>query len=52
VAEADAQRRQRRAAIWGIGAALALLGAVPPLGLLVPVLGTAAMVHLLEARPR
>jgi uncharacterized protein involved in cysteine biosynthesis len=52
VAEADALRRRRRAAIWGIGAALALLGAVPPLGLLVPVLGTAAMVHLLEARPR
>lgn len=52
VAEADALRRRHRAAIWGVGAALALLGAVPPLGLLVPVLGTAAMVHLLEGGAR
>ncbi len=51
-AEADAMRRRRRAAIWGVGAALALLGAVPPLGLLVPVLGTAAMVHLLAGSAR
>jgi CysZ protein len=50
VAASDALRRQRRASIWGVGAALALLAAVPPLGLLVPVLGTAAMVHLLEFR--
>jgi len=50
VAAADALHRRHRASIWGVGGVLALLGAVPPLGLLVPVLGTAAMVHLLEAR--
>jgi uncharacterized protein involved in cysteine biosynthesis len=41
-------RRRRRGEVWGMGAALALLALVAPLNLLVPVLGTAAMVHLLH----
>lgn len=48
VAEAEALKRRRRGAIWALGGALALLGIVAPLNLLVPVLGTAAMVHLLH----
>jgi uncharacterized protein involved in cysteine biosynthesis len=48
VAAEAALRRRRRGAIWGLGAALALLALLPPLGLLAPVLGTAAMVHLLH----
>ncbi len=49
-APAEALRRQRRGAIWALGGALALLAAVPVLNLLVPVLGTAAMTHLLHGR--
>ncbi|MDP3417532.1 MAG: EI24 domain-containing protein [Falsiroseomonas sp.] len=49
-ASADALRRQRRLAIWGLGGVLALLAAVPVANLLVPVLGTAAMTHLLHRR--
>ncbi|MGG5812185.1 EI24 domain-containing protein [Falsiroseomonas sp. CW058] len=45
---AAALRRRRRGEIWGMGAALALLALVAPLNLLVPVLGTAAMTHLLH----
>ena len=41
-------RRQRRGEVWGMGAILALIAAVPVLNLLVPVLGTAAMTHLLH----
>ncbi|WP_439599305.1 EI24 domain-containing protein [Falsiroseomonas sp.] len=41
-------RRRRRLAIWGLGGVLALVAAVPGLNLLVPVLGTAAMTHLLH----
>ncbi len=43
---AETLRRQRRGEIWALGGLLALLGAIAPLNLLVPVLGTAAMVHL------
>jgi uncharacterized protein involved in cysteine biosynthesis len=50
VAAAEELRRRRRGAVWALGGALALLGAVPVLNLLVPVLGTAAMVHLLHGR--
>jgi uncharacterized protein involved in cysteine biosynthesis len=48
VAEAHALRRARRGAIWSLGGVLALAGLVAPLSLLVPVVGTAAMVHLLH----
>lgn len=48
VAEARAERRRRRFAVWGMGAAFAALAAVPLLNLLVPVLGTAAATHLLH----
>lgn len=46
--EAAALRRRRRGEVWGMGAALALLALVPPLNLLIPVVGTAAMTHLLH----
>ena len=48
VAEARALRRGREAPVLGIGAVLAALSLVPVLNLLVPVLGTAAMTHLLH----
>jgi uncharacterized protein involved in cysteine biosynthesis len=48
VAQSDALRRARRGAIWSLGGVLALAGLVAPLSLLVPVVGTAAMVHLLH----
>ena len=48
---AEVARRLRRERIWALGAALAAMAAVPLLNLLVPVLGTAAMVHLLHAPP-
>lgn len=51
VAAAEALKRRRRAEIWGLGGLLALLGVVAPLNLLVPVIGTAAMVHLLHRKP-
>jgi uncharacterized protein involved in cysteine biosynthesis len=47
---AEAMRRARRSEIWALGGVLALAGAVVPLNLLVPVLGTAAMVHLFHRR--
>ena len=47
-AEAEALKRRRRGEVWGLGAAVALLALVPPLNLLVPVVGTAAMTHLLH----
>jgi CysZ protein len=49
-AAAEAERRARRGEIWTLGGVLALLGAVAPLNLLIPVLGTAAMVHLFHRR--
>ncbi len=48
IAEARLARRARRWDVWALGLALALISLVPPLGLLVPVLGTAASVHLLH----
>jgi uncharacterized protein involved in cysteine biosynthesis len=48
VGAAEAQKRARRGEIWALGAVLAALGLVAPLNLLVPVIGTAAMVHLLH----
>jgi uncharacterized protein involved in cysteine biosynthesis len=48
VEASEALRRRRRTEIWSLGGVLALVGLVAPLNLLVPVLGTAAMVHLLH----
>jgi len=48
VTAARAARRARGWAVWGLGLSLALLALVPLAGLLVPVLGTAASVHLLQ----
>ena len=45
---AAALRRRRRGVVWALGAVLAALAAIPVLNLLVPVLGTAAMTHLLH----
>lgn len=50
VAAAEALKARQRWRIWALGGALAGLGVVAPLNLLVPVIGTAAMVHLLHAR--
>lgn len=41
-------RRRRRIGLWGIGILLAALLALPGLNLLVPYLGFAAMVHIVE----
>jgi uncharacterized protein involved in cysteine biosynthesis len=41
-------RRQRQVPVLGIGAVLAAMALVPGLNLLVPVIGTAAMTHLLH----
>ncbi|WP_304622027.1 EI24 domain-containing protein [Roseomonas cutis] len=51
VAEARALRRRRWPAVYAVGGALAALAAVPLANLLVPVLGTAAMTHLLHRGP-
>lgn len=51
VAAARALRRRRELAVLGVGAALAAMAMVPLLNLLVPVLGTAAMTHLLNRAP-
>ncbi|MFT8243911.1 EI24 domain-containing protein [Roseomonas sp. BN140053] len=48
VAASRALWRRRRPEVLAVGAALAGLAAVPLLNLLVPVLGTAAMTHLLH----
>ncbi len=45
-------RVARRWSVWGLGLSLALLSLVPLAGLLVPVLGTAASVHVLQRRGR
>jgi uncharacterized protein involved in cysteine biosynthesis len=47
-AAAKALARSRRWRIWAVGGVFALLAIVSPLNLLVPVLGTAAMVHVLH----
>ncbi|WP_135465845.1 EI24 domain-containing protein [Crenalkalicoccus roseus] len=51
VAEARALRRRRQGAVLAAGGVLAALALVPGLNLLVPVLGTAAMTHLLHRGP-
>ncbi|ABC20955.1 EI24 domain-containing protein [Rhodospirillum rubrum] len=51
-ASALALRRQRRGRLWALGAAIAFLTTIPVLNLLVPVIGTAAMVHMVEALRR
>jgi CysZ protein len=51
VAEARALRRRRQGAVLAAGGVLAALALVPGLNLLVPVLGTAAMTHLLHRAP-
>lgn len=50
VAESRALRRRRRLEVWGLGALLAVLASIPVANLLVPVLGTAAITHLLHRR--
>ena len=51
VAEARGLRQRRRGAVYTVGGVLAAVAAVPFLNLLVPVLGTAAMTHLLHRGP-
>lgn len=48
VAEAKALRRRRTGQVWMLGMVLALIGLVPILNLLVPVLGPAVAIHLLH----
>lgn len=48
VVEARALRRRRELRVLGVGAVLAAVSLVPGLNLLVPVIGTAAMTHLLH----
>lgn len=48
VREAKALRRGKEATVLGVGAVLAAMSLVPGLNLLVPVLGTAAMTHVLH----
>lgn len=48
VAEARALRRSREARVLAVGAVLAAAALVPVLNLLVPVVGTAAMTHVLH----
>lgn len=48
VEEARAVRRGREARVLGVGAILAAIALIPGLNLLVPVIGTAAMTHLLH----
>jgi CysZ protein len=48
VAEARALRRTREASVLALGAVLAGASLVPVLNLLVPVVGTAAMTHLMH----
>jgi uncharacterized protein involved in cysteine biosynthesis len=50
VAAARALRRRREAPVLALGGLLAAMSLVPGLNLLVPVLGTAAMTHLLHRR--
>jgi len=48
-AQADALRRAHLGRLWMLGSALAFLSSLPLVNLVVPLLGTAAMVHELEA---
>jgi uncharacterized protein involved in cysteine biosynthesis len=47
-AEVKARRLANRWILWATGAAIVLLGTIPVLNLVVPVLGTAAMVHVAQ----
>ncbi len=51
-AGADRVYRARRLSVWSTGAVLAAMGTVPLLNLLIPIVGTAAMVHVLAERSR
>ena len=51
VPEARALRRARQATVLGVGGVLAGLAMLPGVNLLVPVLGAAAMTHLLHRSP-
>lgn len=44
--------RSRRGAALAVGAVLVLVGMIPAFNLLIPIVGTATMVHLLHATPR
>ena len=48
VERARALRRAREGSVLGIGAVLAAIALIPVVNLIVPVLGTAAMTHLLH----
>lgn len=48
VAEARALRRGKEATVLGVGAVLAGISLIPGLNLIVPVLGTAAMTHVMH----
>lgn len=48
VEEARAERRKREASVLGIGAVLAAITLIPGLNLLAPIVGAAAMTHLLH----
>jgi uncharacterized protein involved in cysteine biosynthesis len=48
VAEARVLRKRREFSVFAVGAVLAAMALVPFANLLVPVLGTAAMTHLLH----
>jgi uncharacterized protein involved in cysteine biosynthesis len=50
-AQAVALYRTRRGAVWVQGALMAAASVVPPLNLLAPVLGVAALVHVMHATP-
>lgn len=45
-AEALAMRRRNRLVVWGAGSLMALMLSLPPLNLMVPLLGAAAFTHL------
>lgn len=47
-AEVKARRRDNRWMLWATGITIVFLGTIPVLNLIVPVLGTAAMVHVAQ----
>jgi uncharacterized protein involved in cysteine biosynthesis len=47
-AEVKAWRRANAGALWAVGIIIVLLGTIPVLNLIVPVVGTAAMVHVAQ----